>query len=76
MENVTDNGMGKNSITLDNGEDKNAVVVEVFLQGHWKLMGYIPGNKVPKLQAALNKDEITSIKIAYIACTYCHRVNQ
>ena len=46
----------------DNDEDRNAVAVEVFLQGHWKPMSYIyiPGNKVPKVQAALTNLLISS----------------
>ena len=54
----------------DNGEDKNVVVVDVFVQGHWKPISYIPGNKVPKVYIAIHKDDITDVKFANISRTY------
>ena len=56
----------------DNGEDKNAVIVETFLQGHWKPIGYIPGKKVPKVHHAMHGDEIKSTAIRLIQRKYIY----
>ena len=59
----------------DNGKDRNAIVFQVSKQGHWKSIGYIPGQRVCKVYSALLKDEITSTRFEYSTRKYNHAVN-
>ena len=60
----------------DNFEDSNAVVVQVKMQGHWKSIGYIPAKKVPKVQIAIHKKEITLIRFESIRKKYFQAIQQ
>lgn len=59
----------------DNGKDRNAIVFQVFKQGHWKSIGYIPGQRVCKTYTALSKDEITATRFEYSTRKYNHAIN-
>ncbi len=54
----------------DNSRDCNAVVAEVMVQGHWKIIGYIPAVKLQKVHSAIIKHEITGIRLVSINYTY------
>eukprot|EP00112_Aurelia_sp_Birch-Aquarium-sp1_P007435 Seg1810.4 transcript_id=Seg1810.4/GoldUCD/mRNA.D3Y31 product="hypothetical protein" protein_id=Seg1810.4/GoldUCD/D3Y31 len=54
----------------DNFEDCNAVIAQVKMQGHWKIVGYVPAKKVPKVQVALHLKEITEVRLDSIRKTY------
>lgn len=60
----------------DNGLDKNAIVVQVFKQGHWKTIGYVPGPKVPKVFTASHKNELISTTFQYVTRSYNHALQQ
>ena len=53
-----------------NVEDENAIVVQVNLDGIFTAIGYIPGRKVQKVQAALNNNEIINLALTRVQYKY------
>ena len=53
-----------------NVEDENAIIVQVKLNGILTAVGYIPGKKVKKVQAALNNNEITNLQLTRVQYKY------
>ena len=53
-----------------NVEDENAIVVQVNLDGISTAIGYIPGRKVQKVQAALNNNEIINLALTRVQYKY------
>ncbi|XP_066278597.1 uncharacterized protein [Branchiostoma lanceolatum] len=51
---------------MENPVDSNAIKIDAQVDGIWKVIGYIPIEKVPKVTSALRKTEIVSVKLASI----------
>ncbi|XP_078618100.1 uncharacterized protein LOC144885839 [Branchiostoma floridae x Branchiostoma japonicum] len=48
----------------DNIADRNAIKIDAEVDGLWKIIGYVPVAKIPKVTSALRKREIVSVKLA------------
>lgn len=59
-----------------NKRDENAVVVQGYLDGEWRPLGYIPAKKVPKVRVALAKKELLETKLKNVVYRYIHDLRE
>ncbi|XP_064647475.1 uncharacterized protein LOC135500158 [Lineus longissimus] len=60
---------------VDNPVDKNALGIKIQIQGEFRLIGYVPKDRISAVSNAIEKAEIHSIKITKIICRYVPAAN-
>ena len=53
-----------------NVNDENAIVVQANINGHLSSIGYIPGMKIAKIEAAIESNKIVGIVLSRVQYTY------
>ena len=59
-----------------NVHDENALMAKVTIAGVHEPIGYIPGRKIKKFKAAMDNEEITTLRIDSVFRKYIEQIDQ
>lgn len=63
------------TVELTNIRDKNAVIVEAYIDNDWYRIGYIPKEKLRKVVVAIKNNEIQKVEFKFIGFVFIPDLN-